>query len=105
MPGIVPTIITMFILGIGNIIKIGGEKILLLYNPATYEVADTFNTYVYRKGILETNYSYSTAVSLFESVVALILILTTNYISRKFSETSFKFLLWEKTKSNLIFVF
>ncbi len=88
IPGIIPTIVTMFILGIGNIIKMGSEKVLLLYNPATYEVADTFATYVYRKGILETNYSYSTAVQLFESVVALVLILTTNYLSRKFSETS-----------------
>lgn len=88
LPGIVPTIVTMFILGIGNIIKAGGEKVLLLYNPATYEVADTFNTYVYRKGILETNYSYSTAVGLFESVVALILIMITNYVSKKVGETS-----------------
>jgi len=88
LPGIIPTIVTMFILGIGNIIKVGGEKVLLLYNPATYEVADTFNTYVYRKGILEANYSYSTAVGLFESVVALILVVITNYVSKKVSDTS-----------------
>lgn len=88
VPGILPTVVTMFILGIGNVLKVGSDKILLLYNPATYEVADTFSTYVYRKGILETNYSYSTAVNLFESLVALVLVLTTNYLSRKFSETS-----------------
>lgn len=88
VPGILPTVVTMFILGIGNVLKVGSDKILLLYNPATYEVADTFSTYVYRKGILETNYSYSTAVNLFESLVALALVLTTNYLSRKFSETS-----------------
>lgn len=88
LPGIIPTIVTMFIMGIGSLIKSSADKAILLYNPATYSVADTFATYVYRKGIIEANYSFSTAVGLFESVVALILILTTNYLSRKLTETS-----------------
>ena len=88
LPGILPTIATMFILNSGSIISVGADKVLLLYNPATYSVADVFNTYVYRKGIIETNYSYSTAVGLFQSLVSLIFVILSNYVSRKFAETS-----------------
>ncbi len=88
LPGILPTIATMFILRAGHIIQVGADKLLLLYNPATYSVADTFSTYVYRKGIQETNYSYSTAVGLFNSVVALIFVIISNTVSKKFAETS-----------------
>lgn len=88
LPGILPTIATMFIISSGNMIRVGFEKIILLYNPTTYEVADVFATYVYRKGILETNYSYATAVGLFESLVSLALLLITNYASKKMSEQS-----------------
>ncbi len=88
LPSMLPTIATMFILKSGNIFRIGYEKILLLYNPTTYKVADVFSTYVYRKGLLESNYSYAAAVGLFESAVALILLLITNRVSRKLSEQS-----------------
>lgn len=88
LPSILPTITTMFILRAGNMFRIGYEKILLLYNPTTYEVADVFSTYVYRKGLLELNYSYGAAVGLFESVVALIMIYLANTLSRKLSENS-----------------
>lgn len=88
LPGILPTIATMFILNSGSIISVGADKVLLLYNPATYSVADVFNTYVYRKGIIETNYSYSTAVGLFQSLVSLIFVIASNYVSKKFAETS-----------------
>lgn len=88
LPGILPTVATMFILNAGSVIKVGADKVLLLYNPATYEVADIFSTYVYRKGILETNYSYSTAVGLFESLAGLVMVLLSNYVSRKLTETS-----------------
>ena len=88
LPGILPTIATMLILNSGHIMNTGADKVLLLYNPATYSVADIFATYVYRKGIVETNYSYSTAVGLFNSVVALILVVITNTFSKKFAETS-----------------
>ncbi len=88
LPGILPTIATMFILSSGHILNTGADKVLLLYNPATYSVADVFSTYVYRKGILETNYSYSTAVGLFNSLVGLLFVLMSNTISRKFAETS-----------------
>ena len=88
LPSITPTIVIMLILKMGRIMSVGFEKIMLLYNPATYEVADVISTFVYRKGILEANYSYSAAVGLFNSVVNLIMIVTANYISRKTTENS-----------------
>lgn len=83
IPGILPTILIMFILKTGSMIRVGYEKVLLLYNPMTYEVADVFSTYVYRKGLLESNYSYAAAVGMFEAVVAMIMLLAANFISRR----------------------
>lgn len=83
LPSIMPIIITMLILNSGNIFRVGQDKILLLYNPMTYGVADVFSTFVYRKGILDMNYSFAAAAGMFESVVACILLWTTNLISRK----------------------
>jgi putative aldouronate transport system permease protein len=88
LPSILPTIATMFILKSGAMFSIGYEKVLLLYTPTTYKVADVFSTYVYRKGLLERNYSYAAAVGLFESIVALTLLLITNKISKKLTEQS-----------------
>lgn len=83
-----PTITILFILRMGGILNVGFEKILLLYQPLTYEVADVISTYVYRKGIIEANYSYSTAVGLFNSLVNIVFLLATNAVSRRLSETS-----------------
>jgi len=83
IPSIMPTILVMFVIKSGNVFRIGYEKVLLLYNPATYEVADVFSTFVYRKGLLETNYSYAAAVGLFEAIIALIMLLFTNLLSKK----------------------
>lgn len=88
IPGIAPTIITMLILSVGSILSVGYEKIILLYNDATLEVADVISTYVYRKGLLEQDWSFSTAVNLFNSVVNLMFLLGTNYISRKVNDTA-----------------
>ena len=88
IPGIAPTIIIMLILRLGRMMDVGFEKILLLYNPNTYEVADVISTFVYRKGLLELNFSYSTAVNLFNSVINFTLLVIVNRISRKVSETS-----------------
>lgn len=88
LPGILPTIATLFILNCGSILSVGAEKVLLLYNPATYSVADVISTYVYRKGLLENNFSYSTAVGLFNSIVALMFVIMGNFLSRKFADTS-----------------
>lgn len=83
IPSIMPTIIILFIIKSGSMFRVGYEKVLLLYNPMTYEVADVFSTFVYRKGLLETNYSYAAAVGLFESLIALTMLLLSNYISKK----------------------
>jgi putative aldouronate transport system permease protein len=76
------------ILNLGSILNADFAKIILLYNPMIYETADVLNTYVYRKGLLETNYSYATAVGLFQGVVGFVLVYAANLFSRKVSDTS-----------------
>ncbi|MDF2650188.1 MAG: sugar transporter permease [Paenibacillus sp.] len=88
LPGILPTIMIMFILRMGNLLNVGFEKIILLYNPVTYETADVISSFVYRKGLLEFGWSYSTAVGLFNSIFNLALLITANYISRRVNENS-----------------
>jgi putative aldouronate transport system permease protein len=66
----------------------GYEKVILLYNANTYETADLISSFVYRRGLVDANYSFSSAVGLFNSLVNLILILSANYISRRVNETS-----------------
>lgn len=88
LPGIMPTIVILLILRIGGIMDVGFEKVILLYNPQTYETADVISSFVYRRGLLEANYSYSTAVSLFNSVINFILLILANRISRKINDTS-----------------
>ena len=88
LPGIAPTIVVMFILRIGNIMSVGFEKIILLYNPLTREVADVISTYVYRRGLVESNFSYSSAVGLFNTLVNFLLVIMANKLSKKVNETS-----------------
>ena len=88
LPGILPTIVIMFILKVGALMEVGHESILLLYQPATYETADVISTYVYRLGVAGGQQGLAAAVGLFNSVVSLLLVLTTNFISRKLSEIS-----------------
>ncbi|MGG1515946.1 ABC transporter permease subunit [Paenibacillus oryzisoli] len=88
IPGIIPVVTIMFLLSLGNIMTIGFEKILLLYTGPTYETADVISTYVYRRGLLSSDFSYGTAVELFQSVIALVFITSANKISRKVGETS-----------------
>lgn len=88
LPGILPTITILLIMNVGNILSVGYEKIILMYNSATYETADVINTYVYRRGIGSGEFSFGTAVGLFQSVVNLIVIVSANMVSRKVSETS-----------------
>lgn len=88
LPSITPQIIILLILRVGHIMGVGFDKIFLLYNPATYETADVISTYVYRKGLIDGSYSYSSAIGLFNNIINLILMLSTNKISKKFSETS-----------------
>lgn len=88
IPGIMSTIIIMFILRIGSMMNVGMEKIILLYNPATYDTADVISSFVYRYGMLQGNYSYSTAVGLFNSVVNFALLYGVNAFSRRVSDVS-----------------
>ena len=82
LPSILPTVTMMLILKMGGILNVGYEKILLLYQPITYEVADVISTYVYRKGLLEADFSYSTAVGIFNSVVNLFFLFASNKLSK-----------------------
>ena len=88
IPGIASTIIVLLILRLGQIMGVGYEKIILMYGPSTYETADVLASYTYRVGIIDADYSYSTAVNLFNSIVNLIVLTTANFISRKVNETS-----------------
>ena len=86
LPGITSTIIVLLILRMGRILDNGFEQIFLLYSPMVYEVADVFETYTYRTGLIERRFSYSTAVGLFKAVVGLIMVYSTNYLARKTGE-------------------
>lgn len=88
VPGILTTVITMFIMNIGKMVKVGYESILLLYQPTTYPVADVISTYSYRIGIENGDYGLATAAGLFEAVVALILVSVANKISKRVTENS-----------------
>jgi len=88
IPGIMSTIVVMLIMQLGGIIKVGYEAIMLLYQPSTYSAADVIGTYTYRLGIVQNNFGLSTAAGLFESVVALVLVLTANALCKKFTESS-----------------
>lgn len=88
LPGIASTMVVLLILRLGQIMSVGYEKIILMYGPSTFETGDVIASYVYRMGILNSDYSYSTAVNLFNSVVNLIVLMSANFISRKVNETS-----------------
>ena len=88
LPGIAPTIIIMLIMRMGSLMNMGYEKTILLYNPSTYDTADIISSYIYRVGLLEQDWSYSTAVGLFNSVINFGLLIFTNRMSKKYSETS-----------------
>ena len=83
LPSILPTIVIMFIMRTGKIMSLGAEKVILLYNPAIYDTADIIASYVYRRGIAGTDWSYSTAVGLFNSVVNFLLVISVNKLSNK----------------------
>ncbi|MEF2246738.1 ABC transporter permease subunit [Paenibacillus sp. IITD108] len=88
IPSILPTILILLILNIGSLMSVGWDKIILLYNSATYETADVISTFVYRRGIMEADYSFSAAVGLFNSAINFTLLIIANRISRKTTESS-----------------
>lgn len=83
LPGLLPTISILLILKMGHVLSVGYEKILLLYQPATYEVADVISTYTYRKGLIDADYSYSTAINMFNSIINIIFLHLSNKLSKK----------------------
>jgi putative aldouronate transport system permease protein len=88
LPGIRPTMVTLLILNTGTFMAVGFEKILLLYNPLTYPTADVISTYLYRVGVVSSSFSYAAAIGLFESLIGLTLVMSTNLIARRTVGTS-----------------
>jgi len=88
IPSIMPTIIIMLIIRIGNLLEVGFELIILLYQPATYQSADVVNTFIYRQGLQTGQYDLAAAAGLFNAVVAFVLVMAANTISKRVSRTS-----------------
>ena len=88
LPGIVPTVLTMLILKVGGLMGLGYEKIILLQNASNYSTSDVINSFVYRRGLVDRSYSFSSAVGLFNSVINCVLLVGSNWLSKKFSQTS-----------------
>ncbi|MDD2503907.1 MAG: ABC transporter permease subunit, partial [Clostridia bacterium] len=86
LPGIRSTAVMLLILALGNLMNIGFEKIILMYSPAIYDVSDVISTYVYRRGILNSQYSFGSAVGLLNSIINFILLLSVNRISRHYTQ-------------------
>ena len=87
LPGILSTIAILLILRFGRMMNVGAEKVMLLYNPMVYETGDVISTFIYRKGLIENNFSYASAVGLFNSLINFVLLLTVNKVSKKASGT------------------
>ncbi|MDK8189724.1 ABC transporter permease subunit [Paenibacillus sp. UMB7766-LJ446] len=88
LPGILPAAVIILILSVGNIMAVGFEKIYLLQNPLNLSASEIISTYVYKMGLLNANYSFATAVGLFNSLINLILLLTVNAAAKRLSNTS-----------------
>ena len=88
LPGISSIISIQLLLTLGRMLNVGYEKILLLYNGATYSTADIISTYVYRRGLIDANYSYGAAISVFQAIVSLILICCANKAADKIGAAS-----------------
>lgn len=88
LPSLKPTIVILLLLSVGGIMSVNFEKVYLLYNGATYETADVISTYVYRQGIESQNFSFATAVGLFNSVISFALVYFANAMSRRMNDMS-----------------
>ena len=88
LAGILPTVTLMLIMRLGGMLSVGYETIILLYQPSTYETADVISTFVYRRGMINNDYSFATAVSFFNSLVSLVLVVAANSISKRLSDTA-----------------
>jgi len=88
LPGIMPTIVVLLIMKIGNLLEVSYESIILLYNSQLYETADVISTFVYRRGLIDADYSFASAVGLLQSVLAMILVIAANKFSKSVSDNS-----------------
>ncbi|WP_054956340.1 ABC transporter permease [Paenibacillus dakarensis] len=88
LPGILPTVVILLILNVGQVMSVGFEKIYLMQNDLNIESSEVISTYVYKQGIIGAQYSFSAAVGLFNSVINLVLLVTVNRIAKKVNETS-----------------
>jgi putative aldouronate transport system permease protein len=88
LPGISSTIVLMFLMKVGRVLDVGYETIVLMYNPSIYSTSDVIGTYVYRRGILNGEYSFGSAVGFFQSIIGLLLVVLANKIAKKYSEAS-----------------
>lgn len=88
IPGILPTIVVLFILNIGSFMSVGFEKVLLLQNSLNSETSDVIQTYVYQAGLLDGQYDFATAIGLFDSLINIALLITFNYVARKATSNS-----------------
>lgn len=88
IPSLLPTIVVLFLLQIGNYLDLGFEQIYMLLNPLVRETGEVLDTYIYRVGLLGGQYSYTTAIGLFKSVVGLILVVGANQLSKKITGNS-----------------
>ncbi len=87
LPSIVPTIAVLLVIRLGNILEVGYEYIILLYQPSTYETADVISTYIYRTGLQNAKYDLAAAAGVFNAVIALLLVVVANTISRRLTRT------------------
>lgn len=88
LPCLMPTIVLMLIMDCGRIMNVGFEKVLLMQNSLNIDASEVISTYVYKIGLGQMQFSYSTAIDLFNSVINLIMLLTVNAISKKLSNSS-----------------
>lgn len=88
LPGLMNTLVILLILRLGNLMSVSFEKVILLYGPSTYSVSDVISSFVYRRGLENMEYGYSTAVGMFNSLLNFALLLIANALSRRYTETS-----------------
>jgi putative aldouronate transport system permease protein len=88
LPGLMPTIVTLFILRLGALMSVGFERVILLYNESTFATADVIASFVYRRGLVQGDFSFAAATDLFNSLINLALVIAANAFSRRMSDTS-----------------
>lgn len=88
LPCILPTILIMFLMNVGSMMNVGFEKVFLMQNPLNMQTSDVISTFVYRTGLIGAQFSFATAIGLFNSVVNIVLLIVVNYVTKRLGETS-----------------